>query len=143
MPTFRSENYFAVAADMDSFNRAINITTRDIAPAAILKFKKVIALELLTSVTMRTPVKTGRARSNWNVTRSRPSRAVNVNRFDKGGSKTILRGARHIERSKEGENIYITNNVHYITDLDRGTSRQQAPMGIGRLAVEEVILRHA
>jgi hypothetical protein len=130
------------SVQLKEFSRAIDLFMEGELPREILKFKKVIGLELLTSVVMRTPVKTGRARAGWNVTRTRPSRAVNNERYDKDGGATISRGAAHVSKSAEGEHIYITNNVHYITTLDTGTS-DQAPEGIGRLAVEEVTQRHA
>jgi len=129
-------------ADVRSFNLAIDRFIETDIPEARLEFKKLIATEALRSIVMKNPVKTGRSRGNWNVTRTAPSRAVNVNQFDKEGSATIERGMAKIDKSKDGEDIFVTNNVEYINLLEDGSS-QQAREGMVRKTIEEIDLHYA
>ncbi len=82
---------------------------------------------------LTTPVKTGRARTNWRVSFGKASTALvappntpnrNVNR-EVAGARALIEAANQIARWKVGSgNIYIGNPVDYILDLDRGTSKQ-------------------
>lgn len=94
------------------------------------------------SVTLRTPVDTGYARSNWLVTNGAPSPNVIVpTSLGAGGStaaqitqESLQAGKAAIERHAQGQDLYITNNVEYIKPLEEGSSAQ-APQGMAKQAV--------
>src|SRR3990167_3613875 len=79
-----------------------------------LLFKQFLALEVLTGIVRRTPVDTGRARANWQVSRKIPQ-AVILRSVDKAaGFPTIQKGKRVIDQSRAGEDIWICNDLPYI-----------------------------
>lgn len=92
-----------------------------------------VGFEIWNGVTKKTPVDTGRARASWNLTEevinlSTASENVNHGASAKGKVGRI---------TGKGDVIYITNNVDYINELDKGTS-QQAPNGMVSLTINEV-----
>lgn len=95
------------------------------------------ALDLDQRIVLKTPVDTGRARSNWLVGLGAPMRRVR-NTIDQGGGKTIAENARVIARQKRFQSIWISNNLPYIRELENGTSKQ-APAGMVRQSVNETI----
>ena len=74
--------------------------------------QKLVAYEILREVVESTPVKTGRARGNWNVGIGSPDRTCNPYYHDPQGYATIERGANKIDSAKLGQNIYISNTVY-------------------------------
>ena len=76
-----------------------------------------------------TPLKTGLASSNWNVTNSDRSESVREpNGYEKGqAALDAMQG--QIKQLKMGSEIIYYNPVDYIGDLEDGTSRQ-APIGM-------------
>ena len=92
-----------------------------------------VGFEIWNGVTKKTPVDTGRARASWNLTEE----VVNL----KTASENVVHGANakgSVGRiTGKGDVIYITNNVDYINELDKGSS-QQAPNGMVSLTINEV-----
>lgn len=76
-----------------------------------------------------TPLKTGLASSNWNVTNSERSEPVREpSGFEKGrAALDAMQG--QIKQLKLGSEIIYYNPVEYIDDLEGGSSRQ-APTGM-------------
>lgn len=106
---------------------------------------KKLSIDALTSLVTMTPVDTGRARGNWNVTITAPSTSKAVeSRKDKNGDSTIARGTSTITKAtskpKPPKVIYITNNVWYIADLENGKSRQSEAML--KRTVNNLTLKH-
>lgn len=97
---------------------------------------RALALEVVKRIVLRTPVKTGRARGNWNVGVGSPDSAYTDN-IDKGGWQTISRGHAIIGGSGEGQIIYITNSLPYILSLEHGWS-EQAPAGMVSVTLAEL-----
>lgn len=108
---------------------------------------KTAALVGLEVVVDTTPVKTGNARTNWRVSFGKANMALfdppdtedrNVNR-EVASTRALISGANVIKNWKIGQsgNIIIANPVHYILDLDRGTSRQ-APEGMSLFAIAAI-----
>lgn len=116
--------------------------------------QKIVAYEVLKEVVAATPVRTGRARGNWNVCIDMPDRTCNPYYHDKDGNETINRGLNVIRNAKLGQKIYISNTVfnpgddpedekeyessppnlplsspYYIKWIDQGGS-QKAPAGV-------------
>ena len=103
------------------------------------------AVRVLQAVAIATPVDTGRARSNWIVTLSVPSSRTRA-AFAQGRKlgqgeganlrATLADGNRVIAtRTGTERAIWITNNLDYIADLNRGTSAQ-APMMFVETAIK-------
>lgn len=98
-----------------------------------------IAFEINTRLTLGTPVDTGRAQNNWLPTIGVPAtmevEAIKEKNVAMGTA--VHRANAEFEKAPLFPNLYITNNVEYIVDLDMGTS-QQAPNGIVDLAIQAV-----
>lgn len=94
---------------------------------------RALALRALSGVVMRTPVDTGRARGNWQVSIGQP-RGGETGLLDKGGNAAIASGSAIIAAQRAFQTIVIENNVPYITRLNDGHSKQ-AP----KLYVETVL----
>jgi hypothetical protein len=88
-----------------------------------------IALELYDGITAKTPVDTGRAKGNWNMSVGKKNTKVNV----------MAKGKQGVSLKKgDGEKpIYITNSLPYINTLENGSSKQ-ASAGMVDITVNEV-----
>jgi hypothetical protein len=94
-----------------------------------------VALEMFKRVIYKTPVDTGRARANWQVTiGSQASGTVEID--DKSGGATMSKATAASAGFNAGDTIYLTNNLPYIRKLEEGSS-QQAPTGMVALTVQE------
>jgi len=94
-----------------------------------------IALDLFERVIMATPVDSGRARANWQVTIGTvPNGTLDLT--DKTGQATISRATATAAGLKAGDVIYLVNNLPYIQRLEDGYSGQ-APAGMVGLAVQD------
>tara|TARA_R110000787_G_scaffold6179_10_gene21989 strand:+ start:229 stop:633 length:405 start_codon:yes stop_codon:yes gene_type:complete len=94
-----------------------------------------VALELFTRIIYKTPVDTGRARANWQVSIGTPA-AGTVEIDDKSGNATVSQATAKSAGFKAGDTIYLANNLPYIRRLEEGYS-QQAPAGMVALTVQE------
>ena len=125
--------------------RSITIVINDLN-----KLLGVVMSSIATKVTMRlreqptgskfgTPVDTGWASSNWLPTLNRQVTAPT-------GSKTAVSTAESDQgllalksfKYRPDAVIYVTNNVPYITELDRGYSRQQSRGFVQRAIVQAI-----
>jgi len=104
------------------------------------KAKRATALEVLKNVVFLTPVDTGRARANWFVGVGGP----NTERKDTNpGAKGNQGFAGSFEQGKRkilttpaiGQDIYLSNNLPYISKLNEGSSDQQ-PAGFVERAIQ-------
>lgn len=95
-----------------------------------------VSIDLLSRVVLRTPVDTGRARSNWFVTVGAPTGRV-AETTDKAGTATIANGERALASFEVGPSIYITNSLPYINRLEYEGYSKQAPAGMVRISVSE------
>lgn len=87
---------------------------------------KAYAFELFGEIVKLTPVQTGRARGNWHIETGRPYYNVTSNTQPSRPNLNLdLQGF---------PNIYISNGLHYIGDLEDGKSIQ-APNGISKIAL--------
>lgn len=92
------------------------------------KVHRAVALEGLNGVVRMTPVDTGRARANWQVTQDVPATG-DTEATDKGGGATINTGNAAIGQAPAYSVTYLTNNLDYIETLEGGSSKQ-APAGM-------------
>ena len=97
---------------------------------------RAIALQLLRSVVLLSPVDTGRFRGNWSVQfDANPQQPAGV---DPSGDATITRGEATLGEFKLGvmPSIFILNHLPYSSPLEYGHSKQ-APEGMVRITVQE------
>jgi hypothetical protein len=105
-----------------------------------------VALELFKRVIYKTPVDSGRARANWQVTiGAQASGTVEID--DKSGGATMSKATAASAGFKAGDTIYLTNNLPYIRKLEEGGYpdgpktvggfSRQAPAGMVALTVQE------
>lgn len=101
------------------------------------KVARFVALAVDQAVVTATPVDTGRARSNWFASVGAPRSGVSEAYVPgSGGSTGAANTAEAITQAtaatrgltREGQSIYITNNLPYIGRLNQGSSAQ-APAG--------------
>lgn len=101
-----------------------------------------LSLDILVRLTQKTPVDTGRAKSNWIISINSP-----VSTTSKFRSKTSLgqpataavgRGNATLKTFdlKTDTSVYIQNNLPYIQKLNEGSSTQ-APSGFVQMAMRE------
>lgn len=92
-------------------------------------------IDIASKVILRTPVDTGRARGNWQVSLNNPKEnpAISV---DKNGGKTIRKAVQETQNAP-GNIWWLTNNLPYIQKLESGTHSKQAPAGMVRVTLEE------
>lgn len=96
------------------------------------RLKRRLALAVDQAVVVATPVKSGRARSNWRVNIGSPAKGV-IDSLGVGEGATgpaLAAAASAIEGAPDGADfpIHLTNNLSYIIPLNDGHSAQ-APAG--------------
>jgi len=104
---------------LDQLNKAMEALEEELSIE-----QKVSARVLLTMLVDNTPVITGRARNNWNVSLGAPDLHCNPGdpyfpSFDKTGTEVKNRGYAVIDKAKIGQDVYISNTV-YVTNPDTG-----------------------
>jgi hypothetical protein len=94
-----------------------------------------IAFDMFRRVVIKSPVDTGRFKSNWQVAiGSIPAGTLELN--DKTGAATISQVTAATLGFKAGEVIYLVNNLAYARALEYGHSKQ-APAGMVRVTIAE------
>ena len=142
MPTSEHRRF---AADIQRFAKKLDV---DVGLAT-----RRVALQVFTGIVQKTPVDTGRARSNWAIAlggpASTPSSAITEEhqrqRKENGEgvdpSSITDQAVREAEASSMAINgqqlVYISNNLPYISRLNEGHS-QQAPAGFVEATLAEV-----
>lgn len=76
--------------------------------------RRSVAFALYSSIVQKTPVDTGRARGNWNVSVNDIDHSTTDNTTPKYNTKSGL------PLPKDDEPIYISNSLPYITTLEYG-----------------------
>lgn len=128
-----------MSSNITAFNMALGEEIRAVPDMAAL-VQRAIALEALRGVVQMTPVDTGRARGNWQVSHDTPADGT-LDVEDKGGRATIGKGAAEVAAIEPFEHTYLTNNLDYIEELEKGSS-EQAPHGmVGVTATRLAMIR--
>ena len=144
-----------VCQTAEEFNACCDSFVEDIIPYYFQAVVSKIGLEALRRIVLRTPVDTGRARGNWQVSIGSPIETV-VETMDPSGQQVIEDGTRIIaDWSMSSPSIvsgvltavqkdlgafptvWISNNVPYILWLEDGSSKQ-APAGMVGLTIQEL-----
>lgn len=134
-------------ATLSEFSKRIVIRAKNIEEN-VDKLVRKTALAIDREVVMSTPVDTGRARSNWKVSVGGPDNSTSeaYNPLPKGRDSSKLnesgnaaaamaQGAAAVASRRQGQDVYIQNNLSYIKELNEGSS-QQAPAGFVEKAVQ-------
>lgn len=93
-----------------------------------------VALEMHTSLVMKSPVDTGRFRGNW-VMQYAATPLVGT-KTDKEGGATVAAAEAVLSTFQLGQKIYMTNSLPYAIPLEYGSS-SQAPGGMVRITLAE------
>ena len=122
-----------------AFDTAIKRLGRELMPQIGKKVHAGVTGAVYEGIVKRTPVLTGLARGNWEVTLGSPAQPAEHEVF--GGSVTgePLTGLEYARRRTTVQKLealplgrtksFVTNNLDYIVPLDDGTSKK-APAGI-------------
>jgi hypothetical protein len=122
-------------SNLKEFNREVEDFVKTLPQKHIVPFQKKLVLEALKRVVLKTPVDTGRARGNWQVTIGSPAEG----QLEGTGSSdaVIARGLAVLANLQPYQIVWISNNVDYIEFLEHGSSKQ-APEGMLALTIEEL-----
>lgn len=123
-------------SNLAEFNKEVTAFAKTLVPQKLLQFQKKLVLEALKRIVMKTPVDTGRARGNWQVTIAEPSE-LQLKDTDVDGSKVLAAGAAAIADLPPYQVVWISNNLDYIEALEDGHSKQ-APKGMVALTIAEL-----
>lgn len=100
-------------------------------------------LELTSRVKRDTPVDTGRARSNWNVSVAKPDTRTfeagdERSAYAQQDSKKTAENARTASQINfwRGDVGWLANGLPYILRLEKGYSQTQAPTGMVRINID-------
>ena len=102
------------------------------------KVMRALALEFTKRVVEKTPVDTGRARSNWNTSIGRPRFATTDVVADI--TKTLAEAAETFAKWEDPikKPAFLANGLPYIKRLEDGHSKTQAPAGMVRVTKAEL-----
>jgi hypothetical protein len=98
---------------------------------------KKILIDFFSKVVLKTPVDTGHARANWQVSTGSPTDNI-IEDEDKSGQQTIANIVSDILKSnlKQNDVYYLSNNLPYIGVLEDGSSNQ-SPNGMIKSTIPE------
>lgn len=100
-----------------------------------------VMLETFSKVIYKSPVDTGRFRSNWLLQYGAPNLSTTLE-TDKSGGSTVGRVAADIQSTRlDGKSIFLTNSLDYSITLENGSSKQ-APQGMVRLSIIEITAKY-
>jgi hypothetical protein len=111
---------------VQDFNAKVRRFANRLVPELVGVFYRRISLEILRGVVFLTPVDTGRARGNWQLTLVDPA---NGERSDWDKRDPVREGAALLAAMKELQVVWVSNNVSYIRYLEQGSS-DQSPAGM-------------
>ncbi len=124
-----------MSSNLVEFNRELAQFAKSVPEMATVMQKKIV-LEALRRLVMRTPVDTGRARGNWQVTIDQPAESQ-LDVTDPDGDPTIHKGMAVLAGLPDATVVWISNNVDYIEFLEQGGS-QKSPEGMLAVTVAEL-----
>ena len=125
--------------DMGQFARKIRVISSNIPPRVDSKMVKVI-LAVDQALVLGTPVRTGRARTNWlaNANSAASDQLPAPATPAQGETEALEEGEKVAANYKAGQVIHITNNLPYIQRLNEGSSKQ-APAHYVEIAIQAAL----
>jgi hypothetical protein len=101
-------------------------------------FVRRLVLDIDKRLVMKTPVDTGRAKANWNVSSGSINTGTRMAVSSSGrGQYDNYNQAEIVSIKVNGQKIYLTNSLPYIRRLEYGYSKQ-APAGMVRTTLAEI-----
>lgn len=100
----------------------------DLIGVAPILVQKKLAFDLFADIVADTPIDTGRAMNNWNISVGTPDRSIT----EESGSDGSIKGAKQgqavatLANVPFGSTVWISNSLPYIVSLNEGSS-DQAP----------------
>ena len=101
---------------------------------------KKIAIDTLQQVITRSPVDTGAYRANHRVSVNQKDMTSDVNEVSV--AKAQFDALDKIATLKLGGILYVQNNLPYGMALENGHSKQQAPLGVYKLAFLSITAKY-
>lgn len=132
-----------MASNIIEFEAKLGAYIETLVPSQAVAFHKKIALEALTRVVLKTPLLSGRARGNWQVTIGAPASGTTAP--DAAGNSTINAGLFQLTNLQPFTVVFLTNNVEHIEILENGgflpknpgPSSDPRPGRFGRVLVKD------
>lgn len=127
-----------------AFRTALNKYSKDVVRKIATEIHGIVTMEVYKRIAERTPVLTGRARWNWNVSFNAPDIETST---DVAGVRSTGAPLTSVERNKArvvlrnigfanlGSTVWISNGLPYIWFLEHGSS-MKAPQGIVKGAIQ-------
>lgn len=121
---------------MSDFDRIILNFTEQTAEQ-IKELRMNVHKELVASVVMDTPLKTGMARRNWQAAKDSIPTGIIPYAGDPSAAGAQAVSEAQAQAFGEDGTFYFVNNVHYVPYLENGTSKMAA-VGMARKNVERI-----
>lgn len=140
---------FSLAFEGAAFGAFLNEMADEVAEEQIPRFLRTTMVDLLASVIKKTPVDTGRARGGWipylreqgapvdrllEDTSEVSTESADINANDVADGESVSGFTDDIDGL--GQFVEVINAVHYIVQLEFGSS-SQAPAGMVRITMRE------
>lgn len=109
-------------------------------PLNVGQIKRLVGQDVLQSVVTATPIDTGQARFNWNVSLNAPDHSTDMDGFMQYGRtrdwlNKMATSLTVLARVGVKDTIYISNALPYIRELNRGKSPQASADYVQRAAL--------
>ncbi len=139
--------------NVEAFNAKLTATVKDMGAEEVTILQRAIAVEAVGRIIEKTPVDTGRAVGNWQVSQTvaAKTKAAFLKGTRHGKQKTLteaekrelqdrtrLAGEKVIAGVTPYDIIWISNNVNYIERLEAGHSKVQALHGMVAVTLVEL-----
>lgn len=125
--------------NLQAFTKGLRDFADQTVPEEATKLHRFVALDLIRRVTYRSPVDTGRFRSAWAVSLSKPDpRPVSAGGAPiLGAGQVISNALSELEQLRPYSICWVHNSLPYATAIENGHSGQ-APSGVLAISVAEV-----
>jgi len=120
--------------ELRQFNKQVQAFSKTLDDVEYPRFVKAVSLQILRGVVLKTRVDTGRARGNWQLAIGTPPSGEVA--ADPTGSSAIARGSAALANYSRLRNVFIANNVPYISFLNNGNDKFAGDKMIERTLVE-------
>ena len=123
-------------SNVDAFSRELDEWYDREVEQRILQLLRLIGMEVLRRLVLKSPVDTGRFRGNWSVAIGAADTSEK-DTTDKSGQATIQAGTAVVSGLSKAQAIWLTNNLPYAERIENGWS-QQAPAGVVAVTIAEI-----
>jgi hypothetical protein len=125
-----------MSASVERFNHSVAKFTKGLTGDRFFVFYKRLSFQVLRDVVFLTPVDTGRAKGNWQLTIGSPSDAT-FSVDEANARDPVAEGFATLNSLQGLDVVWISNNMPYIGYLERGSSKN-APQGMVTLTLNHI-----